>query len=177
MSNIPADLRYAASHEWARLEADGSVTVGISDHAQEALGDVVFIELPEVGKQLNAGQEAGVVESVKAASDIYAPVGGEVIAINEALADSPESVNSDPYGSWFFKLKPVAASDLDQLLDAAGYAAAVAQVEADPIGYWTKVAGRLDWSKPFTQVKDVSNACIAACMAVWLLCRSEMALA
>ena len=124
MSNIPADLRYAASHEWARLEADGSVTVGISDHAQEALGDVVFIELPEVGKQLNAGQEAGVVEAVKAASDIYAPVGGEVIAINEALTDSPESVNSDPYGSWFFKLKPSDVSELDKLLDASAYQAA-----------------------------------------------------
>lgn len=121
MSNIPADLRYAASHEWARLEADGTVTVGISDHAQEALGDVVFIELPEVGKSLNAGQEAGVVESVKAASDIYAPVGGEVIAINEALADSPESVNNDPYGSWFFKLKPTDAGELDKLLDADAY--------------------------------------------------------
>ncbi|KRW61469.1 glycine cleavage system protein GcvH [Pseudomonas sp. TTU2014-080ASC] len=121
MSNIPAELRYAASHEWARLEADGTVTVGISDHAQEALGDVVFIELPEVGKSLNAGQEAGVVESVKAASDIYAPVGGEVIAINEALADSPESVNNDPYGSWFFKLKPTDAGELDKLLDADAY--------------------------------------------------------
>lgn len=124
MSNIPAELRYAASHEWARLEADGSVTVGISDHAQEALGDVVFVELPELGKQLAAGQEAGVVESVKAASDIYAPVGGEVIAINEALADTPENVNNDPYGSWFFKLKPSNPAELDKLLDAAGYEAA-----------------------------------------------------
>ncbi len=121
MSTIPADLRFATSHEWARLEADGSVTVGISDHAQEALGDVVFIELPEVGKVLAAGQEAGVVESVKAASDIYAPIGGEVIAINEALADSPESVNSDPYGSWFFKLQPSDVSQLDKLLDATAY--------------------------------------------------------
>lgn len=126
MSNIPAELRYAASHEWARLEADGSVTVGISDHAQEALGDVVFVELPELGKQLAAGQEAGVVESVKAASDIYAPVGGEVIAINEALADTPENVNDDPYGSWFFKLKPSNPAELDKLLDAAGYEAACA---------------------------------------------------
>ena len=124
MSNIPADLRYAASHEWARLESDGSVTVGITDHAQEALGDVVFVELPEIGKQLSAGQEAGVVESVKAASDIYAPIGGEVIAINEALADSPELINSDPYGSWFFKLKPSDVAELDKLLDAAGYQAA-----------------------------------------------------
>lgn len=129
MSNIPADLRYAASHEWARLEADGSVTVGISDHAQEALGDVVFVELPEVGKQLAAGQEAGVVESVKAASDIYAPVGGEVIAVNEALADAPELVNEDPYGNWFFKLKPSNPADLGALLDAAGYKA-VADADA-----------------------------------------------
>lgn len=124
MSNIPADLRYAASHEWARLEADGSVTVGISDHAQDALGDVVYVELPEVGKVLAAGQEAGVVESVKAASDIYAPVGGEVIAVNEALADAPELVNSDPYGSWFFKLAPSNPAQLESLLDAAGYQAA-----------------------------------------------------
>jgi len=121
MSQIPADLRYAASHEWARLEADGSVTVGISDHAQEALGDVVFIELPEVGKTLAAGDQAGVVESVKAASDIYAPVGGEVIAVNEALADTPEQVNGEPYGAWFFKLKPQDAAELDKLLDADGY--------------------------------------------------------
>lgn len=124
MSQIPADLRYAASHEWARLEADGSVTVGISDHAQEALGDVVFIELPEVGKTLAAGDQAGVVESVKAASDIYAPVGGEVIAVNEALADVPEQVNGEPYGAWFFKLKPQDAAELDRLLDADGYRAA-----------------------------------------------------
>ncbi|AEA86068.1 glycine cleavage system protein H [Pseudomonas sp. BAY1663] len=124
MSDIPSDLRYAASHEWARLEADGSVTVGISDHAQEALGDVVYVELPELGRQLGAGQEAGVVESVKAASDIYAPVSGEVVAINEALADSPELVNSDPYGSWFFRLQPSDPAQLDKLLDATGYQAA-----------------------------------------------------
>jgi len=123
MSDIPSDLRYAASHEWARLEADGSVTVGISDHAQEALGDVVYVELPEVGQQLAAGQQAGVVESVKAASDIYAPISGEVIAINEQLTDSPEMVNSDPYGSWFFPLQPSDASALDKLLDADGYKA------------------------------------------------------
>ncbi|QEY65470.1 glycine cleavage system protein GcvH [Metapseudomonas lalkuanensis] len=124
MSNIPAELRYAPSHEWARLEADGTVTVGITDHAQEALGDVVFVELPEVGKTLAAGQEAGVVESVKAASDIYAPIGGEVIAVNEGVSDAPESVNSDPYGSWFFKLKPSDVAELDKLLDAAAYKAA-----------------------------------------------------
>ncbi len=127
MSDIPAELRFAESHEWARLEADGTVTVGISDHAQEALGDVVFIELPEVGKVFAAGDQAGVVESVKAASDIYSPVGGEVIEINEALADGPESVNSEPYGAWFFKLKPSAASELDTLLDAAGYKAAIGE--------------------------------------------------
>ena len=123
MSDIPSDLRYAASHEWARLEADGSVTVGISDHAQEALGDVVYVELPEVGQQLAAGQQAGVVESVKAASDIYAPISGEVIAINEQLTDAPEMVNSEPYGSWFFRLQPSDASALDKLLDAEGYKA------------------------------------------------------
>lgn len=123
MSDIPSDLRYAASHEWARLEADGSVTVGISDHAQEALGDVVYVELPEVGQQLAAGQQAGVVESVKAASDIYAPISGEVIAINEQLTDSPEMVNSEPYGSWFFRLQPSDSSALDKLLDAEGYKA------------------------------------------------------
>ena len=128
MSNIPADLRYAASHEWARLEADGTVTVGISDHAQEALGDVVFVELPEVGAELAAGQEAGVVESVKAASDIYSPIAGEIVAVNEALVDSPELVNADPYANWFFKLKPSDVAELDKLLDAAGYQAAV---EAD----------------------------------------------
>ncbi|KJH79582.1 MULTISPECIES: glycine cleavage system protein GcvH [Pseudomonadaceae] len=123
MSDIPSDLRYAASHEWARLEADGSVTVGISDHAQEALGDVVYVELPEIGQQLTAGQQAGVVESVKAASDIYAPISGEVVAVNEQLTDSPEMVNSEPYGSWFFRLQPNDASELDKLLDAAGYKA------------------------------------------------------
>ncbi|TWI57314.1 glycine cleavage system H protein [Pseudomonas duriflava] len=124
MSTIPAELRYAASHEWARQESDGTITVGISDHAQEALGDVVFIELPEVGKTLAAGQEAGVVESVKAASDIYAPVSGEVIAINEALADAPEQVNADAYAAWFFKIKPNDPAELDKLLDAEGYRAA-----------------------------------------------------
>ncbi|WP_044873131.1 glycine cleavage system protein GcvH [Pseudomonas sp. LFM046] len=124
MSNIPAELRYAPSHEWARLEADGTVTVGITDHAQEALGDVVFVELPEVGKTLAAGQEAGVVESVKAASDIYSPISGEVVAVNEAVSDAPESVNSDPYGSWFFKLKPSDVAELEKLLDAAAYKAA-----------------------------------------------------
>ena len=127
MSNIPADLRFAESHEWARLEADGTGTVGISDHAQEALGDVVFVELAEVGKVFAAGDAAGVVESVKAASDIYAPIGGEVIAVNEELADSPEQLNEEPYGAWIFKLKPSNPAELDKLLDAAGYKAAIGE--------------------------------------------------
>ncbi|SDA81887.1 glycine cleavage system H protein [Pseudomonas sp. NFACC15-1] len=127
MSDIPAELRFAESHEWARLEADGTVTVGISDHAQEALGDVVFVELTEVGKAFAAGDQAGVVESVKAASDIYSPIAGEVIAVNEELGGSPELLNSDPYGAWIFKLKPSDKSELDKLLDAAGYKAAIGE--------------------------------------------------
>jgi glycine cleavage system H protein len=128
MSNVPADLRFAESHEWARLEADGTVTVGISDHAQKALGDVVFVELPEVGKVFVATDAAGVVESVKAASDIYSPIAGEVIAVNEELADSPELLNEEPYESWIFKLKPSnAQADLAKLLDAAGYKAAIGE--------------------------------------------------
>ncbi|MCT9822492.1 glycine cleavage system protein GcvH [Pseudomonas veronii] len=127
MSDIPAGLRYAESHEWARLEADGTVTVGISDHAQEALGDVVFVDLAEIGKAFAAGQEAGVVESVKAASDIYSPVAGEVIAVNKELSGSPELLNSDPYGAWIFKLKPSNPADLEKLLDAAGYKAAIGE--------------------------------------------------
>lgn len=121
MSQIPADLRYAATHEWARLENDGIVTVGITDHAQEALGDVVYVELPEIGRTLRAGEQAGVVESVKAASDIYAPVSGEVVAVNGALVDSPELINSEPYGSWFYQLRPTDSAELGKLLDAAGY--------------------------------------------------------
>lgn len=122
MSNIPAELRFAKSHEWARMESDGNITVGISDHAQEALGDVVFVELPEVGKVFAAGETAGVVESVKAASDIYSPVAGEVIAVNDKLGDAPELLNSDPYDAWIFKVKPSdAGGDLDKLLDAPGY--------------------------------------------------------
>ncbi|CAD0262666.1 glycine cleavage system protein GcvH [Pseudomonas veronii] len=127
MSDIPAGLRYAESHEWARLEADGTVTVGISDHAQEALGDVVFVELAEIGKAFAVGDAAGVVESVKAASDIYSPVAGEVIAVNEELSGSPELLNSDPYGAWIFKLKPSNPADLEKLLDAAGYKAAIGE--------------------------------------------------
>lgn len=122
MSDIPNELRYVRSHEWARLEEDGTVTVGITDHAQDALGDVVFVELPEVGQPVAGGEEAGVVESVKAASDIYAPVSGTVVAVNEALEDAPEKVNQDPYGDgWFFKIEPDDAADLEDLLDAEGY--------------------------------------------------------
>jgi glycine cleavage system H protein len=122
MSQAPGELKYAKSHEWARLEEDGTVTVGISDHAQDALGDVVFVELPEEGAELAAGDEAGVVESVKAASDIYAPVGGTVIAVNGELEETPETVNSDPYNDgWFFRLKPTDSGELAQLLDAEAY--------------------------------------------------------
>jgi len=122
MSLTPSELKYASSHEWARLEEDGTVTIGISDHAEDALGDVVFVELPDVGITLAAGDEAGVVESVKAASDIYAPVSGEVIAINEQLEDEPETVNADPYNDgWFFKLKPSDTSELEALLGAEDY--------------------------------------------------------
>ena len=122
MSQTPNELKYARSHEWARLEEDGTVSVGISDHAQEALGDVVFVELPDVGTVLAAGDEAGVVESVKAASDIFAPLGGEVIGINEQLEDEPEMVNADPYtDGWFFKLQPSDASELEALLSAGDY--------------------------------------------------------
>jgi glycine cleavage system H protein len=122
MSNIPTNLKYRDSHEWARLESDGTITVGISDHAQEALGDLVFVEVPEVGKKLAAGAACAVVESVKAASDVYSPVGGEVIASNSALGATPELINSDPYGAgWILKLKPANPAELNQLLDAGGY--------------------------------------------------------
>lgn len=123
MSNIPGELKYLSSHEWVRVESDGeTVTVGITDHAQELLGDVVFVELPEVDADLAAGDEAGVVESVKAASDIFSPIGGVVTAINEDLEESPELVNSDPYDDgWFFKLKISDADELAALLDAEAY--------------------------------------------------------
>ena len=126
MSATPKELKYTPSHEWVRQEADGTVTVGITDHAQEALGDIVFLDLPETGRTLKAGVECAVVESVKAASDIYAPVAGEIVARNDAAVDAPESVNQDAYAAWLFKLKPAdsakLAADLDGLLDAAGYA-------------------------------------------------------
>lgn len=122
MSNTPSELKYASSHEWARLEEDGTVTVGITDHAQNSLGDVVFVELPEVGAEYGAGEEAAVVESVKAASDIYAPISGEVIAVNDALEESPETVNEYPYSDgWFFRLQPSDVSELEKLLSAEDY--------------------------------------------------------
>lgn len=125
MSNIPGELKYLSSHEWVRVEADGTATIGITDHAQDLLGDVVFVELPEVGAEINAGEEAGVVESVKAASDIFSPVSGEVLAINEALEESPDLVNNEPYeDGWFFKVKLTDESDLEPLLDADAYSAA-----------------------------------------------------
>lgn len=119
--NTPTHLKYAASHEWSKVESDGTITVGITDHAQEALGDIVFLELPAVGRVLKAGEECAVVESVKAASDIYAPVSGEIIAINQAVVDAPESVNSMPYDNWLFRIKPSNPDELDALLDANAY--------------------------------------------------------
>lgn len=127
MSEIPEDLRYLASHEWARLNSDGTVTVGITDYAQLSLGDVVYIELPEVGSQVTAHEEAAVVESVKAASDIYSLVSGEVVEVNDALADEPELVNEAPYtDGWFFRVRPDDIAELDDSLDAEGYAEEVA---------------------------------------------------
>ncbi len=119
--NVPKELRYTESHEWLRREADGTLSVGISDHAQEQLGDIVFIEAPKPGRKVVAGEAVGVVESVKAASDIYAPVAGEIVAANEALASAPEQVNADAYGAWMFRIKPDNAGDFDKLLDAAAY--------------------------------------------------------
>lgn len=127
MSNVPADLKYTKTHEWIRVEGDGTLTVGVTDHAQEALGDVVFLELPEAGRQLSAGEACAVIESVKAASDIYAPVAGEILAANQDAVDAPESVNADAYAAWLFKLKPASADDVAVLMDAAGYEAEIAQ--------------------------------------------------
>jgi len=118
---VPTDLKYTDSHEWARLNADGTVSIGITHHAQDRLGDLVFVENPQVGKRFQKGQECGVVESVKAASDIYAPISGEVVAINEELSAAPERINQDAYAAWMFKLKPSDPSELGTLLDAAAY--------------------------------------------------------
>ena len=119
--NTPKDLKYTKSHEWIRQESDGTVTVGITDHAQDQLGDVVFVEAPKPGRTVKKGEECGVIESVKAAADIYAPVSGEIVAANEALADEPEKVNADAYAAWMFRIKPSDASELTALLDAAAY--------------------------------------------------------
>ncbi len=124
--NIPKDLRYTESHEWVRRENDGTVTVGITDHAQEQLGDIVFVEAPQPGRKVKAGEAVGVVESVKAASDIYAPIAGEILAANKELGDSPEKVNEDAFAAWMFRIKPTNPLEVDKLLDAAGYEKAAA---------------------------------------------------
>jgi len=119
--NVPASLKYADSHEWLRPETDGTVTIGITDHAQAALGDLVYIELPAVGRQLQAGEACAIVESVKAASDVYAPIAGRVVATNEALPDAPEALNADAYAAWLFRIQPADAGALAAMLDAAAY--------------------------------------------------------
>jgi len=124
MSN-PSNLKYTASHEWIRSEADGTISIGITQHAQELLGDMVFVEPPAVGRKLKAREECAVVESVKAAADVYAPVAGEVVAVNSELDSAPEKINDDPYGAWMFRMKPDNAGDVAALMDAAAYQAAV----------------------------------------------------
>lgn len=122
MADIPSNLKFLESHEWARAEDDGTVTVGISDHAQELLGDIVFVELPEVGKEISQSADVAIVESVKAASDVYSPISGEVTEVNEALNDNPEIINASPYDDgWFFKIKPQDISEMEKLLDAGAY--------------------------------------------------------
>ena len=123
---LPKDLRYTESHEWVRRETDGSFAVGITDHAQEQLGDIVFVEAPQAGRKVKAGESVGVVESVKAASDIYAPVGGEIVAVNSDLSSAPEKVNEDAFAAWMFRIRPEDPSQFDQLLDAAAYEKAAA---------------------------------------------------
>jgi glycine cleavage system H protein len=124
---VPSDLKYTDSHEWVRWESDGSATVGITDFAQESLGDLVFVELPQVGRTVTAGQPCAVVESVKAASDVYAPFDGEVLAVNQAVADKPESINADAYAAWLFRLRPVQALASSRLMDGGRYESEVAQ--------------------------------------------------
>ena len=119
--SVPSQLKYTTSHEWVKSESDGTVTVGITQHAQELLGDMVFVELPKVGRKLNQKEECAVVESVKAAADVYSPLAGEVVASNSELESSPEKINQDPYTAWLFKLKLNNAADLEKLLDAKGY--------------------------------------------------------
>ncbi|AZP11127.1 glycine cleavage system protein GcvH [Undibacterium parvum] len=119
--SIPAELKYTSSHEWVRVEADGTIAVGITAFAQDALGDIVFVDLPKVGQALNAGKDCAVIESVKAAGDIYAPVTGEVVAVNDAVVDAPESINADAFSAWLFKMKPANIADVDALMSAADY--------------------------------------------------------
>ena len=125
--NIPANLRYTSSHEWVRAEADGTVSIGITDHAQAALGDLVYLELPAVGRKLAAAEACAVVESVKAASDVYAPLAGEVVDVNAAVTGSPEQVNQDPYASWLFRMKPTDPGAAGKLLDARAYEATIGE--------------------------------------------------
>ena len=127
--NVPESLKYTASHEWVRAEPDGTLSVGITDHAQQMLGDIVFVEAPEIGKKFAANAECAVVESVKAAADIYAPVSGEVVAVNGALRDAPQAINEDAYAAWIFRLRPDNVSELGSLLDAAAYARTVETAE------------------------------------------------
>ena len=130
MSNVPEELRYTKSHEWIRVDEDGNLTVGITYHAQEQMGDLVYVELPDVGRTVGGAEELAVVESVKAASDVYSPLAGEVAEVNEALTDAPELVNSDPYGGgWLFKLTPNDVSDLDDMMDADEYTELAADSE------------------------------------------------
>ncbi|HSQ82814.1 MAG TPA: glycine cleavage system protein GcvH [Casimicrobiaceae bacterium] len=127
MMNVPSDLKYVDSHEWIRAEPDGTVTIGITDHAQAALGDLVYVELPKPGRKLAAGEACAVVESVKAASDVYAPLSGEVVAANDALSGTPEAVNQDAYAAWLFRLRPSEPGELASLLDAAAYSKLIAE--------------------------------------------------
>lgn len=127
MSNIPGELKYSKSHEWVRINDDGSVTIGITEHAQDLMGDMVYVELPEKGASLNQGDDCAVVESVKAASDVYAPIGGEVLEVNDGLADAPETINSDPYGEgWIFRMNPSDSAEVSALMDANDYEELVA---------------------------------------------------
>ncbi|HJN52169.1 MAG: glycine cleavage system protein GcvH [Pseudomonadales bacterium] len=130
MADFPDSIKYTATHEWVRREDDGSVTVGISDHAQDAMGDIVYVELPEAGATVEVQDEVGVIESVKAAADIYAPIAGAITAVNEKLEDAPETVNESPYeDGWLFKIEPIESTDWDNLLDAAAYMAKCEQEE------------------------------------------------
>ncbi len=131
MANIPTELRYAKTHEWARLEDDGTVVVGISDHAQSALGDLVFVEVPEAGTEVASGDACAIVESVKAASDVYSPIAGEIIAANEALGDAPEMINQDPYGDgWIMRMNPADAGEIGEIMDAEAYEAFLDEEES-----------------------------------------------